>query len=146
MAKKNQNEEAPARIIGGKTIIKKPVVIDVRDEDLKGRHERNTELTEEILQCQAEKSDYNRDKNKELKDLRKAQRDNLDAIEKRQETVDVDCYEELDEQRLEVLTKHMVGNKPAPDDPVLTEYTRAMTPEERQTRFGDEGENPTEAA
>ena len=137
MAKKDRKE--PKRT--GETLMVE-VVVEVGDDHIAEKDKLNTELTKEILKAEAEKSEYARQKNAELKALRKSQVDNLNTIETGRETIEVECRHEIDEQRLEMLTKRVDTGE------TLHAFTRALTAEERQTRFGDppaeEPEQPEE--
>jgi hypothetical protein len=129
MAKKKKNE---IQTVPARRIFKKEIVVEVATGDIEKKDKINTELTKEILKSQAEKSEWNREKNAELKALRKSQIDNLNTIETGRENVAIDCYEDIDEQRLEMVTRRMMGEAPSEDDPILHEFTRPLTAQERQ--------------
>jgi len=108
----------------------KEIIQDVPETGQPEKHRRLAEVDREILEVQSEKSATNVDFNKQLKDLRKEQKDLLDTLDTGKETIPIEVYDEVDEDRLEVVTKR------ADNDEILPELTRPMTPEERQTRMG----------
>src|SRR5690606_10655026 len=103
-------------------------------KDQAKKHDRLAEVDREILNVSAEKADANGDFNKQLKELRKEQKAILDTLDTGKETIEVDCYEEVDEQRLEMLTKR------ADNDQILPEFTRPLTAEERQMTIDGGGD------
>lgn len=108
---------------------KKEITVDVPKKDQKVKHERLVEVDRELLAVKAEKDSANGEFNGQLKALRNEQKSILDTIETGQETIEVECYEEVDESRLEMVTKRV------DNDQILPELTRPLTPEERQMGF-----------
>jgi hypothetical protein len=113
---------------------RKEIVINVAKENQQERHERLAEVDRELLEVAAEKAAANGEFNGKLKALRKEQATILEVLQTGQEKVEVDCYEEIDEQRLEILTRRLDTND------VLHEFTRPMTAEERQVCLPTGGE------
>jgi hypothetical protein len=130
MAKKTENQ---AEIPKGRTF-KKEIIVDLPKENQQDKHERLAEVDRAILESAAAKAAANGEFNAELKELRKEQKTILDTLTTGKETIEVDCYEEIDERRLEILTRRVDTND------VLHEFTRPMTAEERQVCLPTGGE------
>lgn len=112
-------------------IIKKEIKQKVTKKGQVEKYERLTEVDRELLRVKADKTEENSKFNAELKSLREEQKSLLDVIDSGKETITVDCTQEIDEERMEVIFRRVDTGD------VLPEFTRPMTPGERQMGFDD---------
>jgi hypothetical protein len=103
---------------------KKEIVVNVEAEET--GEDRLAEVDREILTIKSEKKETNRELNGRIKVLEAEQEQILKERETGKRTIAVDCYEEIDEQRLEMVTKRV------DNDQILPEFTRPLTAQERQ--------------
>lgn len=104
-------------------VFKHPVEVALTDEEINARLNRNAEIDRKILEIQAEKAAANSGFNDDLKTLRKEQITLLESAKAGKATVEIDCYQERDDRRGNMLTLR------CSDGSIVDE--RALTAEER---------------
>ncbi len=118
-------------------IFKHPVEVELTDDEINARLNRNAEIDRKILEIQAEKAAANSGFNGDLKTLRKEQVTLLESAKAGTAKLEIDCYQERDDRRGIMLTMRC-DNGNIVDERALTAEERGTTPEDRQGNLFEE--------